>query len=95
MAAYAVFIRNSVSDPGGMETYAKKAGAARGDHKFEALAYYNPCETPEGEAAEGVVLLKFDDMAAAKAWYESEAYQEAARVRQASSDYRVILTEGF
>lgn len=95
MAAYIIFIRNSVSDPAGMETYAQKTRAARGDHRFDALTYYNPCETPEGEPAEGVVLLKFDDIAAAKAWYESDAYQDAAKVRQASSDYRVIITEGL
>ncbi|MDE2561104.1 MAG: DUF1330 domain-containing protein [Sphingomonadales bacterium] len=95
MAAYVVFIRNSVCDPAGMKTYAKMAGEARGDHRFDALAYYNPCETPEGEAAEGVVLLKFDDIEAARAWYHSDAYQAAAKVRQGSSDYRVIITEGL
>ncbi|MCW1383894.1 DUF1330 domain-containing protein [Novosphingobium sp. KCTC 2891] len=95
MAAYAIFIRNSTSDPAGMEKYGQMAGPTMAGHKVQPLVVYNPCETPEGEPAEGLVVLKFDTMAEAKAWYESDAYQEAAKVRKASSDYRVILTEGL
>lgn len=94
MAAYVIFVRDSISDPAGMDDYAAAAGKARGDHKIERLAFYGPCEALEGPPVDGVVIVKFEDMAAAKAWYDSDAYQEAAKIRQRSADYRVILTEG-
>lgn len=95
MAAYVVFIRDRITDEAGMQDYAAAARAARGDHKLTPLVFYNPCETREGDAADGVVILQFEDMAAAKAWYESDAYQAAAKIRQRSADYRVIITEGL
>ncbi|WP_225205264.1 DUF1330 domain-containing protein [Novosphingobium huizhouense] len=95
MAAYAIFIRNSVSDPATFGEYGQKAGGTMAGHKVEPLVVYNPCETPEGEPAEGVVMVKFDTMDEAKAWYFGDAYQEVAKLRKASADYRVILTEGL
>ncbi len=53
------------------------------------------CETLEDPAAEGVVLLEFPDMAAARAWYESPAYREAREHRFRGGDYRFILFEGL
>ena len=95
MSAYVIFIRDRITDAAGMLEYSAAARAARGDHKFQPLAFYGPCETPEGEPADGVVLLQFEDVAAAKAWYESDAYTAAARIRHRSADYRVIITEGL
>lgn len=95
MAAYVVFIRDRVTDEAGMQKYAVTARAARGGHKFTPLVFYNPSETPEGEKADGVVILQFADITAAKAWYESDAYQAAADIRKRSADYRVIITEGL
>jgi len=95
MPAYVIFIRNSVSDAEEMKTYSQKAGAARGDHKLTPLAFYGASETWEGEPAEGVVLLQFPDMAQAKAWYTSPAYQEALQHRLKGADYRVILADGL
>lgn len=94
MPALVIFIRDRVLDDGEMAAYAEKARGARGDHKITPLAYYGPCETWEGPDALGVVVLQFPDAAAARAWYESPAYQEARRHRRLGSDYRVILTEG-
>lgn len=95
MAAYVVFIRDRIHDEAGMREYAAAARAARGGHKFAPLAFYNPCETLEGDPADGVVILQFENLAAARAWYDSDAYQAAAKIRQRSADYRVIITEGL
>ena len=95
MPAYAIFIKNKTHDADELKTYSQKAGAARGDHKLTPLAYYGPLEVMEGDAAEGVVLLQFPDMAAAKAWYESPAYQEAKQHRLKGADYRVIFADGI
>ena len=50
---------------------------------------------PGRRAADGVVLLQFPTMEAAKAWYYSPAYQEALVHRLRASDSRVVLVEGL
>jgi len=94
MAAYAVMIRERMKDAEEFATYGKLAREARGDHKLKALAFYGPQQVAEGEDVEGVVILEFPDMAAARAWYDSPAYQAAKVHRVKGADYRVIFVEG-
>ena len=95
MAAYVIFIRDRMNDPDEFAIYSQKARAARGDHPLKPLAYYGKVETLEGEPADGVVVLEFPTMEAARAWYESPAYQEALVHRKRAADYRVVLVEGI
>ena len=95
MPAYAIFIKNKTIDADELKTYGQKAAGARGDHQITPLAFYGPLEVLEGDAAEGVVLLSFPDMDAAKAWYHSPAYQDAKQHRLKGADYRVILAQGL
>ena len=80
--------------PEAFAAYGKLAREARGDHPIKALAFYGQHQVAEGEAVEGVVLLEFPDMAAARAWYDSPAYQAAKAHRVKGADYRVIFVEG-
>jgi len=41
-----------------------------------------------------VVVMEFDDMAAARGWYASEAYQAAIPLRRGASTTDIILVEG-
>ena len=59
-----------------------------------ALAFYGADEALEGPKADGIVILEFDDMDAARAWHGSPAYQEAMKHRQLGADYRVLLVDG-
>jgi uncharacterized protein (DUF1330 family) len=95
MAAYAIFIRDQLRDPEELAVYAQKARAARGDHPLKPLAYYGANETLEGQPADGVVLLEFPSMDAARAWYHDPAYQDALVHRKRAAGYRVILVEGL
>lgn len=94
MPAYAIFIRDKMKDPQELAVYAEKARSARSD-QLKPLAYYGQHETWEGLAADGVVLLEFPDMEAARAWYNQPAYQAAKAHRDKAADYRVILVEGL
>jgi uncharacterized protein (DUF1330 family) len=47
-----------------------------------------------GYAPRRTVLLEFDSMAAALAWYESDAYAPAKALRQRTAVSDVILMEG-
>ncbi len=95
MTAYVIFIRDSIKDAEEMATYGQKAGAARGDHAITALAFYGAVETLEGPKVDGAVLLSFPDAAAAHAWYDSPAYQDALQHRLKGADYRVLIVEGL
>jgi uncharacterized protein (DUF1330 family) len=95
MPAYVIFIKNSTKDEAEMATYGEKARGASAGHTMAPLAFYGPLEVLEGDAAEGVVLVQFADMDAAKAWYHSPAYQDAKQHRLKGADYRVILAQGL
>jgi uncharacterized protein (DUF1330 family) len=41
-----------------------------------------------------VVVMEFDDMDAARGWYESAAYREARPLRQGASRTDIILVDG-
>jgi uncharacterized protein (DUF1330 family) len=43
---------------------------------------------------EGVVLIEFPDVAAAKAWYESPAYQHAKQYRDGAADTEFFIIDG-
>ena len=95
MSAYVVFIRERVTDPDALAAYSEQARAARGDHPLSVLAAYGALDTLEGEPADGLLILEFPTMDAARAWYGSDAYQQAKSTRQLGADYRVLLVEGM
>jgi uncharacterized protein (DUF1330 family) len=41
-----------------------------------------------------MVVLEFKDMAAARRWYESEAYQEARKLREGAARERGVAVQG-
>jgi uncharacterized protein (DUF1330 family) len=62
---------------------------------MKALAYYGAVEVLEGPPVDGVVVVEFPDMAAARAWYDSPEYQDAKAHRLKAADYRVMLVQGL
>ncbi|HXQ99802.1 MAG TPA: DUF1330 domain-containing protein [Pseudomonas sp.] len=94
MSAYVIFIRENTLDPAQMQEYANQAPAARTGHDITRLAFYGEFEALEGPSAEGVAILRFPDMGAARAWYHSPAYQQAREHRLKGADYRMLLVEG-
>ncbi|TDR79963.1 DUF1330 domain-containing protein [Paludibacterium purpuratum] len=94
MSAYVVFTRERTTDAAELDRYKQKAPAAREGHDLTPLAFYGEFEVLEGAPIEGAVILRFPDMAAARAWYHSPAYQDALTHRLKGADYRVLLIEG-
>lgn len=95
MPAYAIFIRESVTDQAELDQYNAMVPASATGHSFTPLAAYGAHEAWEGDASQGVVILRFDDMDAARAWYQSPAYQAAKEHRLKGAVYRVLLTDGL
>lgn len=92
MAAYLVFLRESVTDPEEMKLYREKAALARDGHAMTQIARGEP-EIWEGPPTEAVLLMKFPTMAEARAWYESPAYQDARQHRLKGAIFRVMAFE--
>lgn len=94
MAAYIVFMREKTLDYSELETYWEKAPATLAGQPIKVLAAYGRHVTLEGPDVEGVVLAEFPTIEAARAWYDSPAYQEAAQHRHRGAVYRGIIVEG-
>ena len=94
MSAYVVFTREHTTDAAELQRYAQEAPAAREGHDVTRLAFYGQLEVLEGPSIEGAVILRFEDMTAARAWYASPAYQAALKHRLSGAEYRVSLIEG-
>mgnify|MGYP006128049605 FL=1 len=53
-------------------------------------------ELIEGDWQPGrMVMLEFDDMAAAKRWYDSPEYSEARAIRQRAATGSLLVVEGL
>lgn len=42
-----------------------------------------------------LVLLEFEDLGAAKRWYDSPEYREARRLREGAATLRIVAVEGL
>lgn len=95
MSAYLIFIRDRLRDEAAMAEYGARAQASTAGHPLEPLVFYGAVETLEGAEADGVVVIRFADKAAAMAWYESPDYTDARKFRNLGADYRVMVVEGI
>ena len=94
MSAYFVMIREKTIDARSLAEYGPRASLAAQSHPLKPLAIHGAVDQVEGDAIEGAVILEFPDMAAARAWYDSPAYQAAAKFRQAGSMSKAFFIEG-
>jgi uncharacterized protein (DUF1330 family) len=94
MPAYIVFIKEEVTDQAELDTYSSKVAHSFTGRDVKFLATYGAIETLEGPAVQGAVILEFPDSEAARAWYRSAEYQEAATHRFRGALYRSFIVEG-
>jgi uncharacterized protein (DUF1330 family) len=84
-----------VHDKDRFEEFKAMSGAAIKAHGGRVLVR-NPAPDHREGAAEGLaIVIEFDSLEAARTFYESDAYTEARRVRDAISDTDLILVEGM
>ena len=94
MAKGYVIITEDIKDQAGMAEYGKLASKAMAG--ATVLGFGPAVETLEGEwHGTQTVLLEFESVEAAKEWYYSDAYQEAAKLRQAAADCNGAILSGF
>jgi uncharacterized protein (DUF1330 family) len=89
-----VILTEAIKDPEGMKAYGKAARTAMGG--ATVLAVDTAAKVIEGTwHGDQTVLLEFESVEAARAWYESEGYQKAAELRQAAADCNAVIIAGF
>lgn len=100
MSAYLIVYRETpVSDEEAIAEYSRRnresAASSQADYGTQPVVVYGKVEGLEGTAPDGVVVLKFPTVEAARGWYNSKDYQEAIPFRQKAADWRVVLVEGI
>ena len=95
MAAY-VIVETDVTDPEQYEQYkaASPAAIAAGGGRFlvrggEHVVLEGDWQPPR------LVMLEFEDLEAARRWYESDAYQAAKKLREGAARFRAVAVEGI
>ena len=94
MSAYFVMVREETTDAAKLAEYGPRASLAAQGHSLKPLALYGALDQLEGNAVEGAVIIEFPDMAAARAWYDSPAYQAARKFRHAGSKSKAFFIDG-
>ena len=96
MATYMIFLREgAIVDHDAMAEYQAGNRESAPPPGLEPLVVYGEMETLEGDAADGMVILKFPDRASAKAWYHGDDYQSRIPARQKAAHYRAFMVEGL
>jgi uncharacterized protein (DUF1330 family) len=89
-----VIMDAEVTDPAGYEEFKRLAAAAIADHGGRYLVRGGALETLEGDWHSRLVLLEFDSLETALAFYNSDAYQAARDIRLKTATARVAAVEG-
>jgi uncharacterized protein (DUF1330 family) len=94
MPAY-VIVETDVTDPEQYERYKAAAADAVAAAGGRYLARGGELAVLEGDwRPSRLVVLEFEDLAAAKRWYDSERYQEARRLRRGAARLRLVAVQG-
>lgn len=89
-----VILTEAIHDPEGMKAYAQAAGAAMAG--VNILVADTAPQVIEGSwHGDQTIVLEFESVDAARAWYESEGYQNAAKLRHAAADCNAVIVSGF
>lgn len=95
MGAYLIVDAKS-SDPVRMADYRRLAQVAVDHHGGRYLVRGGACESLEGHwTPERIVVVQFDSMERARAFYDSPEYKAAREVRKDCSHFDMLLVEGY
>lgn len=94
MSAY-VIVEIEITDPVGYEEYKKLAGSSVDKYGGKYLVRGGKTEVLEGNwKPKRIVVLEFSSTDRAKAWLNSEEYQEPRKMRHATAKTHMLVVEG-
>ena len=94
MAKGYIVVTEDIKDPEGFQNYMIKAASTLAAGAV-ILSVEPQAEVLEGEWVGQTIVMEFESVEAAREWYHSEAYQEAAKLRQAAADCNVVIIRGL
>ena len=95
MPAYVIASVTEAHDAEALAEYRRRNTAAVEAHGGRFVVRGGEMEVLEGDwSPVRLVVMEFDDMDAARAWYESEDYQAAIPIRQGASTTGIVLVDG-
>ena len=91
-----VILTESIKDPAGMGAYSAASGSSLRKGGATVLAVDARPRVLEGDwHGDRTVVLEFESVEAAQAWYDSEGYQAAVPLRHAAADTNAVILAGF
>lgn len=94
MPAY-VIVETDVSDPERYEQYKSAASTAVTAHGGRYLVRGGEQDVLEGDwQPPRLVALEFEDLAAARRWYDSEQYRQARELRAGAARLNLVAVQG-
>jgi uncharacterized protein (DUF1330 family) len=94
MPAY-VIVETDITDPEQYERYKAAAAEAVTASGGRYVVRGGELAVFEGDWDPArLVVLEFEDLAAARRWYESEGYQAAKKLREGAATLRAVAVQG-
>jgi uncharacterized protein (DUF1330 family) len=94
MAAY-IIADVAITNEAQMVEYRQWSSRAMREHGAEVLVRGGAIEPLEGGwQPQRMVVLKFGDRAAARAYYDSQTYTHARKLREGAGTIRMIIVDG-
>ncbi|MET0660210.1 MAG: DUF1330 domain-containing protein [Steroidobacteraceae bacterium] len=94
MSAYVIVLVESITDPAALKEYRRLGGPTLQQFNAKPRVLNGAFAVLEGKPLQGAVVLEFDTMEQAKAWYTSPAYQEAVKHRFKAATCQAVLVQG-
>lgn len=83
-----------VSDPDTMKKYGEKVPETMAPFNHHYVVRGGKPQALEGEQPKSIVVIAFDSVEQAHAWYDSSAYQAIKPIRQSAAKSRIYIVEG-
>src|SRR5262245_28551382 len=94
MSAYAIAHMRQVNVGPQIVEYLRRIDATLRPFGGRFIVHGGQVEVLEGSWPGNAIVIEFPDLAAARGWYRSEAYQEILRLRTDNSASDIILIDG-
>ena len=93
---YLISEADAITDPTAIKKYGEKVpetlAPVNGHYHFVVAG--GKAQSLDGEAPQGIVVIAFESVEQARAWYDSPAYQAIKPIRQSAVKGRMFLVEG-
>jgi len=94
MSAAYIIANVTVTDPAQYEEYKRLSSQAMKENGVNVRVRGGAVQSLEGADPGRVVILEFDNIEAARAFYASETYRKARQAREGAADMTMYIVEG-